>query len=37
VILLLPPLPLFLSLPLEHRASVKYFVSLQFLNLIDSW
>jgi hypothetical protein len=26
---------IFLSLPLEHRASVKRFVSLQFLNLID--
>jgi hypothetical protein len=26
----------FLSLPLEHRAAVKRFVSLQFLDLIDS-
>jgi hypothetical protein len=26
----------FLLLPLEHRASVKRFVSLQFLDLIDS-
>jgi hypothetical protein len=27
---------IFLLLPLEHWASVKRFVSLQFLNLIDS-
>jgi hypothetical protein len=26
---------IFLLLPLEHRASVKRFVSLQFLNLVD--